>query len=253
MMMEEPLFDELRTKQQLGYCVSCSLRDTFGILGFTVTVNTQGDKHNVYEVDDKIEEFLQNFCDMLTSEKGEDDFDNVREALIKVKQCVDNHLEEEVIRNWAEITSMSYIFDRMEREVKCLQDISVTDVQKWLEHHISSGRENFRKLSIQVVASQDSVCDGVTKELQDEPTNARDSNGYCQGDYSFRYIGDGNPNTEPLMQRQMSGVISHCIGCKTGNGQKDKCDASCNHFITSIEAFKNELNIYPITKMDLSS
>jgi len=39
-LMEEPLFDTLRTKQELGYDVSCTVRVTHGILGFGVSVES---------------------------------------------------------------------------------------------------------------------------------------------------------------------------------------------------------------------
>ena len=41
MLMEEPCFDILRTKEQLGYSVFSMLRNTFGILGLSITVNSQ--------------------------------------------------------------------------------------------------------------------------------------------------------------------------------------------------------------------
>lgn len=44
MLMEEPVFDNLRTKEQLGYSVFSMMRYTFGVLGFSVSVNTQVDK-----------------------------------------------------------------------------------------------------------------------------------------------------------------------------------------------------------------
>jgi Peptidase M16 inactive domain len=31
--LTEPFFDQLRTKQQLGYSVSCAVRQTYGMLG----------------------------------------------------------------------------------------------------------------------------------------------------------------------------------------------------------------------------
>jgi hypothetical protein len=40
LIMEEPLYNELRTKQQLGYSVSCGPRSTVGILGFVVSVTS---------------------------------------------------------------------------------------------------------------------------------------------------------------------------------------------------------------------
>ncbi len=43
-LMEEPVFDILRTREQLGYNVYATLRNTFGVLGFSVTVDFQVDK-----------------------------------------------------------------------------------------------------------------------------------------------------------------------------------------------------------------
>ena len=42
--MEEPLFDTLRTQEQLGYNVFCTHRVDLGILGFSLTVCSQADK-----------------------------------------------------------------------------------------------------------------------------------------------------------------------------------------------------------------
>ena len=44
-IMEEPVFDILRTKEQLGYSVFSMLRNTHGILGISVTVNSQVSTH----------------------------------------------------------------------------------------------------------------------------------------------------------------------------------------------------------------
>lgn len=42
--MEEPVFDVLRTQEQLGYNVNATLHNTFGVLGFSVTVDFQINK-----------------------------------------------------------------------------------------------------------------------------------------------------------------------------------------------------------------
>ena len=42
--MEEPVFDTLRTREQLGYNVYPTLRNTFGVLGFSISVDFQADK-----------------------------------------------------------------------------------------------------------------------------------------------------------------------------------------------------------------
>lgn len=42
--MEEPVFDMAGTQEQLGYQVSMTFRNTFGVSGLSVTVNTQANK-----------------------------------------------------------------------------------------------------------------------------------------------------------------------------------------------------------------
>jgi nardilysin len=67
MLMEEPLFDQLRTQEQLGYEVSSSLRDTHGILGFSVTVVSQACHTTVDHVETRIQAFLDRFLVKLKS------------------------------------------------------------------------------------------------------------------------------------------------------------------------------------------
>lgn len=43
MMMDEPCFDILRTREQLGYAVFCDYKNTNGIIGICVLVGTQAD------------------------------------------------------------------------------------------------------------------------------------------------------------------------------------------------------------------
>lgn len=152
MIIEEPLFDILRTKEQLGYSVYCSIRDTFGILGYTVTVNSQATKFTTSYVDGRIEAFLKHTGKLL-SELSESELDQTKGDLIKTKQCTDVHLKEEVDRNWSEISSDDYLFDRLKREIEAIEDVTLKEITEWWDKHNDFGsKENFRKLSIQVTA-----------------------------------------------------------------------------------------------------
>ena len=53
-IMEEPVFDTLRTKEQLGYSVYNTLRNTHGILGMSISVNSQATKFTADFVDERI-------------------------------------------------------------------------------------------------------------------------------------------------------------------------------------------------------
>uniref|UniRef100_A0A8B9L818 Nardilysin a (N-arginine dibasic convertase) n=1 Tax=Astyanax mexicanus TaxID=7994 RepID=A0A8B9L818_ASTMX len=117
MHMEEPCFDFLRTKETLGYHVYPTCRNTSGILGFSVTVETQATKFNTELVEMKIEEFLQSFGEKLSS-LSDEAFKSQVTALVKLKGCEDTHLGEEVDRNWTEVLTQQYVFNRLNREVR---------------------------------------------------------------------------------------------------------------------------------------
>src|SRR5580765_1281452 len=102
MVMVEPLFNQLRTKEQLGYDVSCFAINVWGILGYCIRIQTQADKYTTEHVDQRIEDFLKSFNKIL-EDLSEKDLDVVKEGLRQMKQCADIDLQQEVKRNWREI------------------------------------------------------------------------------------------------------------------------------------------------------
>ena len=125
LMMEEPVFDTLRTQEQLGYSVSMTNRNTFGVLGISVTVNTQATKFTPDHVDQRIEAFFKSFISEQLTEK------NVAQAvqsLIKLKLAADITLDEEMNRNWQEILGKEYVFDRHEVLASILSSIRLVSV-----------------------------------------------------------------------------------------------------------------------------
>jgi len=141
--MEEPVFDTLRTQEQLGYAVNMVMRNTYGVLGITVTVNTQATKFTPQHVDERIEAFFKDFVkDSFTEETAT----KAIQSLIKLKLTADVTLEQEVNRNWSEIISKEYVFDRPELLAAVLTEISTEDMKKMLTPLLAE-----KKLSIQVV------------------------------------------------------------------------------------------------------
>ena len=89
LLMEEPIFDTLRTQEQLGYAVSMCLRNTYGVFGISVTVNTQATKFTAQHVDKRIEAFFENFIkEQLTEEAVKEAADSL--VKLKVKYNVNN-------------------------------------------------------------------------------------------------------------------------------------------------------------------
>ncbi|KAM4724091.1 nardilysin-like isoform 1-T3 [Anableps anableps] len=147
MHMEEPCFDFLRTKETLGYHVYPTCRNTSGVLGFSVTVETQATKFNSELVELKIEEFLASYREKLSA-LTEEAFKTQVTALVKLKECEDMHLGEEVDRNWTEVVTQQYVFNRLKKEIDCLKQMSRDDLISWFQEHWGP---TSRKLSVHVV------------------------------------------------------------------------------------------------------
>uniref|UniRef100_A0A669BA48 Nardilysin b (N-arginine dibasic convertase) n=1 Tax=Oreochromis niloticus TaxID=8128 RepID=A0A669BA48_ORENI len=129
------------------YQVYPTCRNTSGVLGFSVTVETQATKFSSEFVEAKIEEFLVSFGERLSG-LSDEAFGTQVTALIKLKECEDAHLGEEVDRNWFEVVTQQYVFDRLNKEIEVLKTFTQQELVSWfLEHRNSSSR----KLSVHVV------------------------------------------------------------------------------------------------------
>lgn len=62
-MVHEPCFNQLRTKEQLGYRVDCCVRVTFKILGFSFTV--QSAKYGPVYLEQRINAFVASVSKIL--------------------------------------------------------------------------------------------------------------------------------------------------------------------------------------------
>lgn len=71
------------------------------------------------------------------------------DALIDDLEEDDSCLDDEVGRNWGEILTQCYTFDRLEKQVYALKRVSKTKACKWLQRVVHPG-ENYRKLCVKV-------------------------------------------------------------------------------------------------------
>ena len=125
-IVAEPFYEDLRTKQQLGYIVSSGLRalGKTRFMGFIVqsSVATNGKLTN--EIFNYLDKVRPNLLQKL--KKG--DFAVYVKSLIDRKTETDKQLATEVTRNWGEIGSGRLQFDRVQREVAALLDITKDDL-----------------------------------------------------------------------------------------------------------------------------
>ncbi|XP_031561140.1 nardilysin-like [Actinia tenebrosa] len=189
MKMEEPCFDILRTREQLGYSVFCACRNTFGIIGFSVTVQSQAEKFSVTHIQSRIDSFLEEFKGILETTKDKD-FQSQVDSLIELKQHEDLSLADETNKNWYEVLDQTYLFDRNKREIEALRKLTKEDVIQCYKSHMKNG-DKYKKLSIQIVGSGDSevygsnITDGLKENLQDGLPEESDDEG-CKEEWVLR-------------------------------------------------------------------
>ncbi len=106
----EPCFNVLRTKEQLGYIVFSGSRSSAGQTGFRVLV--QSEKDSVF-LETRIEAFLDYFQTYL-NDLSDEEFDKNRQSLVDKRLEKPKNLYGESSRFWARIGDGYYDFLRRE-------------------------------------------------------------------------------------------------------------------------------------------
>jgi len=150
-IINESCYNQLRTKEQLGYIVFSGVRRSNGAQGLRVIV--QSDRHPEY-LDTRIESFLTGLRTVLDTMQ-EEEFSQHVEALAIKRLEKPKKLSVRNGRYWSEILSQHYNFNRDEVEVACLRALSKKDIIEFYEDHVAAGPGR-KKLSCHVV----SVCEG---------------------------------------------------------------------------------------------
>lgn len=256
MMMEEPAFDTLRTQEQLGYDVSCNVRDTFGVLGFSITVHSQADKNSVDHVADRITKFLHCFLAKARATPKEE-FQEVQQSLIKLKMCADVDIKEEFKRNWDEIKSNEYVFDRLIKEKKCLENLTLDNVCDWLETHICINK-NLRKLCIQVVGNPKNDDSGINSNDLEESLSSSEQrirevyeSNKISTDSQARNINSDVTSQETEGSDKYNYVYEFSSSQNSNMDLRFNTDDSDLHgkYICNIQNYKNKLTVFPVLKI----
>lgn len=148
-IMTEPLFDTLRTKQQLGYVVQCDVRQTSGILGYTITV--QSADHTAEEVVESVESFLTTFADNLGTMDSAT-FESHVESLVNIKLEPDINLQAASHRIWYELEHCRYSFDLNSKLVGKLKSVTHKQMVEFYSKHFLCSSASRKALCVQVVS-----------------------------------------------------------------------------------------------------
>ncbi|CAN8096702.1 unnamed protein product [Discula destructiva] len=158
-ILHEPAFDQLRTKEQLGYIVFSGLKTSTTTLGFRFLI--QSEKTTQY-LESRIDSFLSNYINTL-EQMGDTDFESHKRSLvIKLLEKMKN-LDQETNRLWSQISNEYYDFGSSMRIADQVKQLTKADMVAFFKHYIDPASPKRAKLAIWMLAQAKS--DVSTKQI----------------------------------------------------------------------------------------
>lgn len=146
-IVQEPLFNQLRTKEQLGYVVECSPRLTYRVLGFCFCV--QSSDYNPMHLQYRIDNFIDSLEDLLGG-LDDESFESYKNGLIARLLEKDPSLTYETNRFWNQIVDKRYMFDLSEKEVQQLRNMKKSDLVEWYNTYFKLVSPKCRRLAVRI-------------------------------------------------------------------------------------------------------
>ncbi|KAM3582296.1 metalloprotease [Umbelopsis sp. WA50703] len=141
---QEPCFDQLRTKEQLGYLVFSGLRKQTGSMGLRFII--QSERDTVY-LENRVEEFLTKLRQLI-HDMSDEEYKSQVQSLISKKLEKDKNLGQEGGKYWAHIHSGYYEFDQVDTDVRELQTISKSSLLAFVDKYVMPSSVESRKISV---------------------------------------------------------------------------------------------------------
>nr|XP_043635992.1 nardilysin-like [Erigeron canadensis] len=159
-IVEEPLFNQLRTKEQLGYVVKCYPLNTCRILGFCFCV--QSSEYSPAYLQGRIDNFI-NELECFLSELDDKSFQNYKGGLIMKLLEKDPSLISETNRYWNAIVNQRDAFNlyvKIAEAVKCLQK---ADIIEWYNTYLMKSSQKCRRLATRIWGCKTDINESKTE------------------------------------------------------------------------------------------
>ena len=149
-VVSEPAFDQLRTKQQLGYIVHTAIKRFGNTAALHIIV--QSSHKNPHFLNARIEEFLTEFCTVqlpaFTEVEMKTNIHAVLESLLEKPK----NLNEEFNRLFAEIKTATYLFNRKKLLADLVAQITLPAVLEFVNRYLLPNARR-RKFSSQLYSA----------------------------------------------------------------------------------------------------
>ena len=147
-MTEEAGFDQLRTKEQLGYIVFTGVKMQATTMGYRVII--QSERPTEY-LEERINAFLAHFGKSLET-MSKEDFESHKSSLIAKRLEKIKNLDQESTRFWSHISNEYLDFLSREHDVSYLKPLTKPDLIDFFQHYINPTSPSRAKLSVHMIA-----------------------------------------------------------------------------------------------------
>ena len=147
-LTDEQGFNQLRTKEQLGYIVFTGVRTAKTTMGYRVII--QSERSPEY-LEERINAFLAQFASSLEM-MPESDFESHKKSLINKRLEKIKNLSQESARFWGHIGSEYFNFTQVETDVANLKTLNKEDLIAFFQYYIHPTSPHRAKLSIHMIA-----------------------------------------------------------------------------------------------------
>ncbi|KAG0054713.1 Insulinase (Peptidase M16) [Gryganskiella cystojenkinii] len=170
-ILQEPCFNQLRTKEQLGYIIWSDVREDNGTLGLTVTVQSERDP--IY-IEHRIEDMFKNRIAALIESMTEEEFKRQVESIVIKKLEAPKNLKEESTKYWDQINSGLYEFDQAQNDAEDIRKVTLEKLREFFGDWIHPDAARVKKLSIHIrsqrLLTQVDECIAVNGKKQEKET-----------------------------------------------------------------------------------
>ena len=161
---DEQGFDQLRTKEQLGYIVFTGHKTSATTVGYRVVI--QSERPTEY-LEERINAFLLTLGQTLEN-MSQQEFDGHKRSVINKRLEKLKSLDQETNRFWSQIANEHYHFQYVDSDVEHLRPLSKADMVEFFNHYIHPSSPHRAKLSVHLVAktSPKEVAGSMSVETQ---------------------------------------------------------------------------------------
>ncbi|KAG7394805.1 hypothetical protein PHYBOEH_004657 [Phytophthora boehmeriae] len=150
-MVDEPLFDQLRTKEQLGYTVYSTPSRGNGVQSFKVVV--QSNVASPEFIEQQIDKFLGEFRETIARTDA-DQLQKHIQSVVKGYIEKPKNQEEEMQALLVEIANHQYEFGRKAKLAELVRTLQILDVLQFFDDYIHPRGSGHKKLSVYIYGNE---------------------------------------------------------------------------------------------------